>query len=124
MNENSRVKMIRKELNLTLEKFGEKLGVTKTAISNIERGERKLTEQMKRSICREFRVSYAWLTDGVGEMFNNSDAALKDKLDQIMEGSSEFHKELLKNVLELEDDELIIFEKFFSKFLKNYKQGE
>ena len=38
MTINERVKKIQKEENLTLEKFGEKLGVGKTAISSIEHG--------------------------------------------------------------------------------------
>ena len=43
MTQGERVKAIRKELNLTLEKFGDRLGVGKTAISKIEKGENKLT---------------------------------------------------------------------------------
>ena len=50
MTQGERVKEIRNSLNLTLEKFGDKLGVTKTAVSRIERGERNLTEQMTKSI--------------------------------------------------------------------------
>ena len=69
MTQGERVKEVRKSLNLTLDKFGEKLGVGKTAISNIEKGKRNLTEQMTKSICREFNVDYIWLTTGEGEMF-------------------------------------------------------
>ena len=36
MTQGERVREIRKKLGLTLEKFGERLGVGKTAISNIE----------------------------------------------------------------------------------------
>ena len=53
MTQSERVKEIRKTLDLTMEKFGEKLGVGKTAISNIESGNRNLTEQMSKAICRE-----------------------------------------------------------------------
>lgn len=66
---NERIKELRKTLGLTLEKFGERLGVKKTAISKIERGENNLTEQMFKSICREFNVSEEWLRNGSGEMF-------------------------------------------------------
>lgn len=69
MEPRERVKELRKTLGLTMEKFGDRLGVTKVAISNIERGNRKLTEQMLRSICREFDVSEDWLRTGEGEMF-------------------------------------------------------
>ena len=72
-NINDRVKILRKELGLTLEKFGERLGVGKTAISKIEHYERGVTDQMIKSICHEFHVDYIWLTTGSGEMFQDSD---------------------------------------------------
>ena len=68
---NTRVAELRKELNLTLEKFGKRVGVTKVAISNIEKGNRKLTEQMLLAICKEFDVNEDWLRNGEGEMFNS-----------------------------------------------------
>lgn len=80
MTHGERVKMIRKELKLTLEKFGERLGVGKTAISNIEIGNRNLTEQMALSICREFRVNYYWLVNGDGEMFTGVPDSILDEL--------------------------------------------
>ena len=61
MTQGERVKEVRKSLNLTMEQFGNKLGVTKVAISNIEKEKRNLTEQMSRAICREFNVSEEWL---------------------------------------------------------------
>lgn len=54
---------------MTLEKFGQRLGVTKVAISNIEKGHRNVTEQMRKSICREYNVNELWLMSGQGEMF-------------------------------------------------------
>lgn len=69
MTQGERIREVRKTLNLTLEKFGEKLGVGKSAISNIEVGNRSLTDQMFISICREYNVSEEWLKTGVGEMF-------------------------------------------------------
>ena len=69
MTQSERVKEVRKSLNLTMEQFGNKLGVTKVAISNIEKEKRNLTEQMSRAICREFNVSEEWLKTGEGEMY-------------------------------------------------------
>ena len=64
MTQGERVRMIRKHpnVNLTLEKFGEKLGIKKSALSLIENGKNNLTEQMAKSICSEFRVNYFWYT--------------------------------------------------------------
>lgn len=80
MTQGERIRLIRKELNLTLEKFGEKLGVQRSAVSKIERGERGLTDQMIISICREFNVNYDYLVDGEGEMFDDLPETIMDEL--------------------------------------------
>lgn len=80
MDQGERIRSIRKELNLTLEKFGAKLGVSKAAISAIETGSRNLTEQMAISICREFNVNYDYLVDGDGEMFDDLPETIMDEL--------------------------------------------
>ena len=69
MSQGERLKFLRKELNLSQEKFGSKLGLSKVAISDIENGKTGLTERNAKSICRTFNVDYFWLTEGVGEMF-------------------------------------------------------
>lgn len=66
---NERIRQLRKSLGLTLEEFGAKVGVTKTAVSRLENGERNLTDQMFLSICREWNVNEEWLRTGEGEMF-------------------------------------------------------
>lgn len=67
---NKRIKELRKILNLTQRKFGEKIGLTDVAISRYEKGERNITQQVFMSICREFSVNEEWLRTGNGEMFN------------------------------------------------------
>ena len=66
---NERVKLLRKTLKLSGEKFGEKLGVQRNAISQIETGKNNLSEQMLLAICREYNVNEEWLRTGSGEMF-------------------------------------------------------
>lgn len=68
MTQGERVREVRKTQGLTLEKFGERLGVGKGAISAIENNNRNLTDQMAKAICREFGVSESWLRTGEGEM--------------------------------------------------------
>lgn len=68
---NGRIKELRKKLGLTLEKFGERLGVKKAAVSKWENGD-NITDQMFKSICREFNVNEEWLRSGKGEMFMSS----------------------------------------------------
>lgn len=106
MTQGERIKEVRNTLGLTLEKFGEKLGVTKTAISRIEKGERGLTEQMTKAICREFSVDYMWLTTGDGEMFIDTDDDFIERIDRIMAGEDDARKNLFKFMLELSDDDI------------------
>lgn len=67
---NERVKELRDALGISAEKFGARVGVTRSAISRIENGTVNVTSQMVVSICREFNVREEWLRDGTGEMFN------------------------------------------------------
>lgn len=80
MTQGERVKEIRRSLKLTLEKFGERLGVGKTAISKIEKGENNLSSQMMKAICNEYRVNYAYLESGVGEIFSDVPQTVVDEL--------------------------------------------
>ena len=92
MTQGERIREVRNTLGLTLEKFGDRLGVTKVAISNIEKGNRNLTEQMTKAICREFNVDYMWLTTGDGEMFIDNDDDFIERIDRIMTGEDEARK--------------------------------
>ena len=118
MTQNERVKEVRKTLGLTLEKFGDRLGVTKVAISNIEKGNRNLTEQMTKAICREFNVDYMWLTTGDGEMFIDNDDDFIERIDRIMAGEDEARKNLFKFMLELSDDDIAALDRLMKKAIK------
>lgn len=80
MTQGERVKEIRKRLGLTLERFGEKLGVQKGSISKIEHDERSLTDQMAKAICREYNVSYDFLIYGEGDPFDDLPQTMLDEL--------------------------------------------
>lgn len=124
MTQGERIYTVRKHLGLTLEKFGDKLGVTKTAISRIEKGERGCTEQMTKAICREFNVNYMWLTSGDGEMFIDSDDDIIETIDRIMIGENEFHKNLFKTFARLDEDELLALERIIDKFMEVSKEKD
>ena len=100
MTENERIKQVRKSLNLTLEAFGARVGVKKSAMSKIENGQSGVTEQMRRSVCREFGVSEEWLLTGEGEMFTNT---LSHELDAAVSRYHLTHKDriLIEKYMEL-----------------------
>ncbi len=117
MTQGERIKDVRNSLGLTLEKFGEKLGVTKTAISRIEKSERSLTEQMTKSICREFSVDYMWLTTGEGEMFVESDDDFFERIDRIMAGENESRKNMIKTLLYASDADIEAFDRLVDYYI-------
>ena len=116
LTQNERVKEVRKTLGLTLEKFGERIGVTRGSMSNIENGNRNLTEQMTKSICREFSVDYIWLTTGDGEMFVDTDDDFIERIDRIMVGEDDARKNLFKALLEASDEDIAAFQRIIDLF--------
>ena len=111
MTQGERIKCIRKTLNLTMEKFGEKLGVGKTAISRIEKGINNLTEQMALSICREYNVNYDYLIYGEGDMFNELPQTLLDKF-CVQHGLNDFDKTLIQKYVSLPEDQRLHIKEF------------
>ena len=122
MTINERVKLVRKDLNLTMEKFGEQIGLKKAAVSVIENGKCSVTEANIRSICREFNVDYTWLTPGTGKMYVDTDQSFFNKIDLIMAGENEFHKNLIKYAVNLDIKELETIQNMINEFLEMNKK--
>lgn len=117
MKQGERVKEVRKELGLTLERFGERLGVTKQTVSRIENGVNNLTDQMQKAICREFNVSEEWLRDGVGSMFVEPDTFSLDDFAK-SRGMTDLEKEIIKTYFEIDPDiRKIVLNHFKEKLL-------
>lgn len=102
MTQGERVREIRKELGLTLEKFGEKLGVKKNAISQLENGRNALTDQMVKAICREYNVNYDYLMNGEGEMFDDLPQTVLDEL-CVQYNLDDLDRNLVEMYLEMPD---------------------
>lgn len=77
---NSRLKDIRKALRLTQKEFVARLGITDSGISRLEKGQNQLTDQLIRAICREYKVNYEYLKNGIGEMFVEVPQTVVDEL--------------------------------------------
>ena len=109
-------------VNLTLEKFGEKLGIKKSALSLIENEKNNLTEQMAKSICREFRVNYFWLTEEKGEPFIDiPDTALDDLADDY--DLDNIDKKIIQKYLELSADQRDVIKAYLRSLCEDEKNG-
>lgn len=123
MTQGERVKEVRKNLSLSMEKFGERLGVTKAAISRIESGRRALTDQMAKLICKEFNVDYFWLTEGTGNMFMQvPDSLIEEVIEDYNLDKND--KYILESYLELSDDEKKTIKNFFINIANKIKKDE
>ncbi len=113
---NERIKELRKVLGLTLDKFGERLGVKKSALSKIERGENGVSEQMFKSVCREFNVNENWLRTGEGEMFvqRTLDEEITSFIQSIqLEKDDSFKKKFIKMLSSLDEADWTKLETMF-----------
>ena len=65
----NRIKSVREALNLSQREFGEKLGVSRDVISNIEYGRVQPKQLFLQHLCQTYKVNEHWLSTGEGEMF-------------------------------------------------------
>lgn len=127
MTQNERIKEVRKSLGLTLDKFGERIGLKKSAVSLIENGKNSVTDANIKAICREFGVDYIWLTTGDGEMFVETDDDFIERIDRIMAGEDDARKNLFKFMLELSDEDIEALDHLMKKaieFTQNNKEKD
>ena len=86
---NNRIREVREHFKLTQTEFGERLGVSRDVIGNIEYNRLKNPKQKEpiiKLICSTFGVNDLWLRSGEGDMFQamNEDEELADYLGDVM----------------------------------------
>lgn len=122
-----RVKELRKALGLSGEKFGEKIGVTRSAISDIERGRNGLSDSNILAICREFNVNEEWLRTGMGEMFK--DMSLDEEIISFIgeiqwDTSNTFKKRFISAISKLNEEEWNVLEKIIVDMASNIEENK
>lgn len=80
-----RIHEVRKANGLTMEEFGNYIGIQKSAVSRIESGSSTPGEQTVILICDRFGINRTWLETGEGEMLKHQETdalipALRDVL--------------------------------------------
>ena len=112
---NSRLDKVRKVLKMSQVEFGREIGVSGAAISRIEKGERGLTEQMLKSVCREYHVRREWLTEGTGEMFRWDKSDLLERIDALLKTQGDPAQRLFRAFVEMRDDEWAALRRFIHR---------
>ncbi|MDE7245104.1 MAG: helix-turn-helix domain-containing protein [Oscillospiraceae bacterium] len=79
---NTRIKKLRKALDLTQQEFADRLGIKRGTAATFERGRSDPSDAAVVLICKTFNVNETWLRTGEGEPFNAPPDSLADKLAQ------------------------------------------
>jgi bacteriophage CI repressor helix-turn-helix domain len=120
-----RLKKLRKALNLTQQKFADKLGVKQNTIAQYEMGRNDPSDAVIISICREFGASEEWLRNGTGDMFvpMSLDEEIASFIGDIQSDIEEnFKKRFISALSKLDEDEWIFIEKFMESVLEGRKK--
>ncbi|MEQ2574941.1 helix-turn-helix domain-containing protein [Mediterraneibacter faecis] len=127
---NERIKQLRKALDLTQQKFADKLGVKRNTVGQWECGINAITDRVIFSICREFDVSEEWLRTGEGEMFEQlteqqkimkyTALLLKDK-DSVIANAIQT---LIVTYEQLDDASKTTLEKIALQYIDNLKKSQ
>ena len=123
-NENRRIKEVRKTLGLTLEKFGERIGMKSNSLSQVENGINAVSSQLRTAVCREFHVREEWLRTGEGDMFEERtpDQAIVDfAADLVNVEDDAFKKRLISALARMDDQTWESFEKWITTFLAEFQ---
>ena len=121
MNERERVRDLRLRLKLTMEEFGKRLGIQKSAVSKIENGSVSLTDQNRIAICREFGVNEEWLRNGDGEPFAevSRDEQSEKMVNEIMRDKPEsFKRRYISALAALDESGWAALEKFVDSIIE------
>ena len=115
-----RIKELRKNiLGLSMEAFGEKLGVAKNTVSQWESGKNTISESMIKAICREYNVNYFWLTEGDGDVFIDLPETALDEL-CLEYGLDEFERSIILEFIKLSYDERKVIKKYIDNAKKEH----
>lgn len=104
-----RIKSVREALHLSQRAFGEKLGVSRDVIGNIEYGRVQPKKLFLQHMCQQYKVNEHWLETGEGEMFDKaskSDDNFQEALSIFKSLRPEFQDyalEQIKRLAELQD---------------------
>lgn len=112
----SRIKKIRLTLGLNQTDFGARISVAQTYLSQLEKGDREITEKIFRLICLEFNVNEEWLRNGNGDMFVEDDHGILSQL-AAEYNLSDIEKKIIRTYLGLSETnrkKLVDFGMFFA----------
>ncbi len=114
----NRIKLIRKNSNLTQSEFAKRLGTVQNTITGYETGRRNPSGSAITLMCREFNINEDWLRDGTGEMYRTD---FDDNFQAVMEdigANDPKARQFILDYWHLSNSDKELFRRFVNKFLK------
>ena len=107
MTSRERIRQVRQTLGLTQSVFAERIGISKSHLSSIERGEREAIDRTLQSINNIFNVNKEWLRTGEGSMYDETGDVNIAKANSLFKLLTSSHQECaliqLKALVELQN---------------------
>ena len=128
MDIGDRLKILRKELNMTQQEFADAVGIQRAAISSWEIKRTVPTTPSMSMICRQFNVSREWLETGEGEMYvpTTDNERIAEYLGGLLRGSvdTDIQLRLISCLSKLGPHEWEILYKLAQEWTKEGTEGE
>lgn len=120
-----RIKELRKSLapGVSQTAFGEKLGMSRDMVNNLENDRVEPSEATILLISRTFGVNYHWLKDGEGPMYLPPDTD-DELVDELMAGQNEFAKRIFRVFARLSDENWRIIQGIVEQLLEELREEE
>lgn len=124
---NDRITLIRKTLKLSQTSFGEKLGVSRGVIKNIDESITTPKSEFLALVCKVYNVDRDWLETGEGDMFmpmEEEDELLAYAAELITNKDLDWIKQLNLTLMNMTPEELDVVEKFARNWLDRMNRKE
>lgn len=115
-----RIKILRKALGLNQTEFGNRLGMSRWAIVNIELDRAPIKPLLIDLICSTFGANKEWLVNGTGPMLaeRSRDDQIMDFVSSAMAGESDnFKRRLLSVLARLDEDHWELLERYLRELV-------
>ena len=117
-----RIQAARKAKGLTLKQLGDIIGISESAVSNIERGRNKPSGSTLILLCEKLGINREWLETGEGDMFapGAEQAETARMIDAISDSPA--MRSLLATWAQLSDENKAVFERFAADYVEDYNR--
>lgn len=123
---NQRIKELRQHLNLSQREFGERLGVSRGVLNNIESNVVAAKPLFIQHICSVYGIDPIWMETGEGEMFHKPSEAERfaELAAKIQSDPNEFKKRVFYALSLMSDEGWAAFEQAWNESEKKEKDGQ